>query len=220
MVLSGGLDSTTLLYRLVNSGHEVHAISFFYGQKHKKELSCAQATCEKLGVSHKIIDVSFLGELLDSSLTRDDQEVPEWHYTEESMKSTVVPNRNMIFTSIAVGYAQSIKADQVALWIHAGDHAIYPDCRRKFIEKLDAVVRISDRHEVQLLYPFIDKDKGDIVKKWIQNNVDYSLTRTCYKWKEKACGKCGSCVERLEAFEKNGIEDPVEYDFTLSTPIL
>lgn len=209
VVLSWGLDSTTLLYKIIKEWYQVEAITFFYGQKHSKEIDMARATCEKLWVSHKLIDVLFLKDLLKSSLTSDEQEVPEWHYEEENMKSTVVPNRNMIFASIAAGYALSIWAKIVALGVHGGDHAIYPDCRADFFEKLNKAIEICDRNNVSLYAPYLVGNKTTILTEWIELWVDYSLTRTCYKWGDKPCWKCWSCRERQEAFEQNNIQDPL-----------
>lgn len=211
MILSGGLDSTTLLYKLIDEWYEVNAISFFYWQNHSKELECAKKTCEKLWVNHKLVDISFLKDLLKSSLLDWADAIPEWHYQVENMKATVVPNRNMIFTSIAVWYGQSIGADIVALGIHNGDHDIYPDCREEFIEKLNDVVEISDWNKISLYYPLINMNKADIVKEWLGLWVDYWLTWTCYKGLDKPCGKCGSCTERLEAFKKIWTVDPLDY---------
>lgn len=212
VVLSGGMDSTTLLYDVVNQHDEVYAISFHYGQRHKKELDLAVKTCKKLNIDHEIYDLSILNKLAPSSLTRDNIEVPEGHYEAENMKLTVVPNRNMVMISLAASFAMGIDAKYLYYGAHAGDHAIYPDCRREFAEKLRDVIKIADWTEVELRFPYIDMDKGDIVIRGKELNVDYSLTWTCYKGGEKACGKCGSCQERLEAFEKAGIKDPITYE--------
>jgi 7-cyano-7-deazaguanine synthase len=210
-VLSGGLDSTTLLYLLKKKWeHEVYAVSFFYKQKHSKELESAALTCSKLEVPHKLIDISFLGELGGSALTSD-QPVPEGHYAAENMKATVVPNRNMILIAIATAYAISIEASAVYYGAHAGDHTIYPDCRPKFVKLLAETLYNCDWKRVRLEVPFLYADKAQIVKMGKELGVDYNLTWTCYNGKEKACGKCGSCVERKEAFAKNGISDPIQY---------
>jgi len=214
VVLSGGMDSTTLLWDILNSGKyaEVLALSVNYGQRHSKELDLAAKTCEKLGVSHKIVDMASIGSslLAGSSLTSG-IDVPEGHYEEESMKSTVVPNRNMILLSLAIGYAVSSDAKAVFYGAHAGDHAIYPDCRKEFVEAMKAVTKLCDWKEVELEAPYVDSDKGDIVEIGKQLQVDYSLTWTCYKGNEKACGKCGACGERILAFDKAGIPDPIDY---------
>jgi len=210
-IFSGGLDSTTLLYELIHWQHEVHPISFHYGQKHAVELTKAALTCAKLGLDHKIVDIGFLGQFGGSSLTTDTP-VPEGNYTAENMKSTVVPNRNMIMISIAVAYAISIKAIRVYYGAHAGDHAIYPDCRPKFLKPLCEAVYHCDWERIGLDAPYLYFDKAEILKRGLKLGVDYKLTQTCYNGREKACGKCGSCIERKEAFTKNGIPDPIEYE--------
>jgi len=212
LILSGGMDSTTLLYDLCDQEKEIYAITYDYGQKHKKEISMAQKTCEKLGIAHKIVNLSILNELAPSALTRDDWDVPEGHYEESSMKQTVVPNRNMVMISIAVSHAISIGATEVYYAAHSGDHAIYPDCRKDFIMKLTEAIELCDWNKITLKAPYVNFDKGDIAIRGKELGVDYSLTWTCYKGMEKACGKCGSCVERLEAFEKAKMNDPLEYD--------
>ena len=212
VILSGGMDSTTLLYETINNGYEVFALSFNYNQKHKKELNQATKTCEKLNIPHKIMDLSILNELAPSSLTRDDWEVPEGHYADENMKQIVVPNRNMVMLSLATSYAIGLKADVLFYGAHSGDHDIYPDCRKEFVEQLGKTIEMCDWNSVKLQAPYLDIDKGDIIILGKELNVDYGLTWTCYKGKEKACGKCGSCVERLEAFEKAEIEDPIMYE--------
>jgi len=212
VVLSGGMDSVTLLYDVIARGFETYAISFNYGQKHKKELDCARATCEKLGVDYKIVDLSVLNQVAPSALTRDDVEVPEGNYEDENMKLTVVPNRNMVLISLATSYAIGLKATKIFYGAHAGDHAIYPDCRPEFVSKLADVIAIADWSSVELRAPYLQMDKGDIAIRGKELGVDYSLTWTCYKGGLKACGKCGSCTERLEAFEKAGIKDPINYE--------
>jgi 7-cyano-7-deazaguanine synthase len=212
LILSGGLDSTTLLYDLINQGKTVHALSFNYGQKHSKELKCAIKTCQKLNVDHKIVDLSGLSELLKSSLTTLDIETPEGHYSDETMAITVVPGRNTIFLSIAAGYAASIGANGLYLGTHSGDHAIYADCRPEYTEAMKKVLQLFDNNAVELYAPYANIDKIGIVTRGLELGIDYSLTWTCYKGKEKACGKCGSCTERLEAFELNNRIDPIEYE--------
>lgn len=208
-VLSGGMDSTTMLYKLLAEGNEIRAISFDYGQRHKLELEKASETCKKLGVEHKIIDISFIKDLVSNSALTGDIEVPEGHYASENMKLTVVPNRNMIMASIAIGYAVNEDYDAVALGVHSGDHAIYPDCRPDFIDKLNSLSLIANFKPIQVLAPFLNLDKGDIATIGKELEVDYSNTLTCYKGTEIPCGKCGSCVERAEAFEKANSNDPL-----------
>ena len=214
LILSGGLDSTTLMYDLLNKGIEVHAISFFYGQKHSKELECAHTLCDKLGVPHKIIDLEVLNDLAPSALTRSDIDVPEGQYDSDNMKATVVPNRNMVMLALATTYAISIGANYVAYGAHAGDHTIYPDCRPKFVKYMTDAIASCDWSKVELLVPYLYMTKGEIVKVGLSLGVDYSSTWTCYKGGDKACGKCGSCTERLEAFAFANAVDPIEYETT------
>jgi len=211
IILSGGLDSTTLLYDIVYQGFEVFPISFNYNQKHKRELECAKATCQKLHLEHKIVDLSILNDLAPSALTRDDWKVPEGYYTDENMKQTVVPNRNMVMLSLATAYAIGIGARKLFYGAHSGDHTIYPDCRPEFIKALSEAIALADWQPIQLLAPYSNIDKGDIVKRGLELGVDYSLTHTCYAGEEVACGVCGACQERLEAFEKAGFQDPIKY---------
>jgi len=212
VILSGGMDSTTLLYDIVSQGYEAYALSFNYNQKHKKELDCAKATCNKLNIPHKILDLAVLNEVAPSSLTRDDREIPEGHYASDNMKQTIVPNRNMVMLSIATAYAIGIGAEKLFYGAHAGDHTIYEDCRPEFVESLKQAIKLCDANPPELLAPYSTIDKGDIAIIGKELEVDYSLTWTCYKGAEKACGKCGACQERLEAFQKAGIKDPIEYE--------
>ncbi|MFX1274214.1 MAG: 7-cyano-7-deazaguanine synthase QueC [Promethearchaeota archaeon] len=212
LILSGGMDSTTLLYDLIHQEKDVYSITYDYGQKHKKEIIMAQETCKKLGVPHKIINLTLLNEIAPSALTRDNWEVPEGHYSEPNMKQTVVPNRNMVMISIAVSHAIGIGATEVYYAAHSGDHAIYPDCRKEFISKLNEAIELCDWEKISLKAPYANLDKGDIAIRGRDLGVDYSLTWTCYKGGSKACGKCGSCVERLEAFEKAKLKDPLDYE--------
>jgi 7-cyano-7-deazaguanine synthase len=214
IICSGGLDSTTLLYRLVHEKRDVYALSYNYGQKHKKELECVKKTCQTLKVPHKIVDLtqlSSLGFFGDSSLTSETV-VPEGNYTDISMKSTVVPNRNMIMLSMALAYAISIGAGSVFYGAHSGDHAIYPDCRPIFVERMKAVAEVCHYFPVKIEVPYLYKSKADILREGLQLHVNYADTWTCYKGGKKPCGKCGSCVERLEAFTLNNTKDPLEYE--------
>ena len=212
VILSGGMDSTTLLYDVVKQGYETYAVSFDYNQKHKRELESAKATCKKLGLEHKVLDLGVLNQVAPSALTRDDWDIPEGHYADENMKQTVVPNRNMVMLSLATAYAIGKGAKHLFYGAHAGDHDIYPDCRKEYVEALKETIKLADWKEVELKAPYLDIDKGDIAIKGKELGVDYSLTWTCYKGKDDACGKCGSCVERLEAFDKAKVEDPLKYD--------
>lgn len=209
IILSGGMDSVSLLYKLVAENKEVSAISFYYGQKHSRELEMAKLNCQKLNIHHEIVDISNITKLISNSALTGDIEVPKGHYEDENMKKTVVPNRNMIMASIAISYTVNIDADEIALGVHAGDHAIYPDCREIFIDALRAIAKVANYKEIGVYTPYLKIDKGDIVADGLKNGVDYSLTWTCYEGKEKPCKECGSCSERIEAFEKNNMIDPL-----------
>lgn len=209
LVFSGGMDSTTLLYKLISEGKEVKAISFNYGQRHSRELDQASKTCQKLGIEHKIIDISFIKEIISNSALTGDIEVPEGHYADDNMRKTVVPNRNMIMSSIAIGWAVNLGYNEVALGIHAGDRAQYPDCRPEFVEALRTISKIANFESIDIYVPFLYLDKGDIVIEGTKLNTDYSITQTCYVGNEKPCMRCGSCVERCSAFLKAGVKDPL-----------
>ena len=211
VLLSGGMDSTTLLYDVRSRGYEVFPISFYYGQKHEREVGVANSTCRKLGLPHKKLDVRVLGKVAPSALTRYDVGIPEGHYREESMKQTVVPNRNMVLLALATAYAIGIEAGSVWYGAHGGDHVIYPDCRPLFVHAMSAAIGLCDWLGVKLEVPYLDWSKEQILRKGLDLGVDYSLTWTCYLGEELACGKCGACVERLEAFGKVGIKDPIGY---------
>lgn len=212
LVYSGGMDSTTLLYQLISEGKKVKAISFNYGQRHVRELEQAKKTCEKLGIEHKIVDMSFMKEIVSNSALTGDISVPHGHYEHESMKLTVVPNRNMIMASIAIGWAVNLDYDEVALGVHAGDHAIYPDCRPNFIQELNHIALVANFKPINIYAPFLNIDKGDIAIRGKALGVSYENTLTCYEGKQKACGKCGSCCERILAMDKAGMKDTIEYD--------
>ncbi len=211
VLLSGGMDTTTLTYDVVDRGYGVYPISFHYGQKHGKELDMAGATCSKLGLVHKVLDMDVLGEVAPSALTRERIEIPKGHYEEEGMKATVVPNRNMVLLALATSYAIGIKADSVWYGAHRGDHAIYPDCRKVFVEAMGRAVRLCDWEKIELEVPYLAWNKEKVLRRGLELGVDCSLTWTCYKGEELACGECGSCTERLEAFRKVGIKDPIKY---------
>ncbi|WOO42564.1 7-cyano-7-deazaguanine synthase QueC [Rubellicoccus peritrichatus] len=212
LIYSGGLDSTVLLYSLHRAGHELLTLSVNYGQRHSKELDAAAAITTQLGIEHRVVDLTTLTPLLaNSSLTDVDIAVPEGHYAEETMKATVVPNRNMILLSVAAGWAISMKADSIAYAAHSGDHAIYPDCRNEFAEAMDHAIRLADWHEVHLDRPFVNKTKADIVKLGAELDVPFEQTWSCYQGGAIHCGRCGTCIERREAFYLAGVPDPTPY---------
>lgn len=215
VIYSGGMDSFTVLNKAVFEGLEVYALTFDYGQKHVKEVDFARNVCSAMGITHKIIDITAINELISGSSLTSNIEVPEGHYADENMKSTVVPNRNMILLSLAVGYATSIKASKVYFGAHGGDHHVYPDCRPEFVKKMNDVCAIANYDFVEVVTPYLTSNKTEILRDGLKMNLDYSLTWTCYNGREKACGRCGSCVERLEAFEENQAKDPLAYEAIL-----
>lgn len=212
VIYSGGMDSYTVLHKALQQGHEVLALSFNYGQRHVKELEVAANVCAELNVPHKVVDITAINSLLAGSSLTDDIEIPEGHYEEESMKSTVVPNRNMILLSLAIGYAVSENANAVYYGAHSGDHAIYPDCRPEFVRQMNVVSQLANYEPVEVVAPYLDDDKNDILADGLAMGLDYANTWTCYNGRDKACGKCGACVERLEAFAANKVSDPLAYE--------
>jgi 7-cyano-7-deazaguanine synthase len=212
VIYSGGLDSTVLLHHLINEDHQVHALSIHYGQRHHRELESARAIASKLGVQHELADLSNIQHLLaGSSLTSPEIPVAEGHYTESSMKSTIVPNRNMLFLALATSYALSIDASAVAYAAHSGDHAIYPDCRREFADAMQTAIELADWNAVKLMRPFVDWNKAEIVHRGAQLNTPLEKTWSCYNGGQVHCGRCGTCIERREAFDLCGIKDPTLY---------
>lgn len=213
VVYSGGMDSTVMLYQLLEQGVNVKgALSIDYGQKHRKELGRAAEICQTLGVNHRTADLRSISTLFGkSSLTNSCEAVPEGHYEEDSMKSTVVPNRNMILLSIATAWAISLEAEAVAYAAHGGDHAIYPDCREDFAAALNKAIELCDWHEVRLYRPFVSLSKAEIVSEGTRLGVPFAQTWSCYKGEDLHCGCCGTCVERREAFHLAGVTDLTVY---------
>jgi 7-cyano-7-deazaguanine synthase len=221
VLFSGGLDSTTLLYERMDSGRHVLPISFDYGQRHGRELQHARAIHSTLthergldNISPLIVsDLYALRHVGRGSSQLGDLPVPHGHYAEESMKATVVPNRNMIMLALATAYAISNGAVEVAYAAHAGDHAIYPDCRPQFSEALRQAIALCDyaSRAPLLVTPFINHSKSDIVVKASAWSVPLHMTYSCYEGGERHCGLCGTCVERKEAFVLAAVEDPTDY---------
>ena len=215
VVCSGGLDSVTLAYK-VAAEHKLHSlISFDYGQRHKKELDYAARTARDLGVKHHIVDLTSVGALLGgSSLTSDEIDVPDGHYAQETMRITVVPNRNAIMLAVAFGAAASAGADAVAAAVHGGDHFIYPDCRPDFINAFGAMQNhaLDGVKDVSLYTPFVHVSKADIALEAGRLGVPIDLTWSCYKGHDTHCGRCGTCVERREALELACVKDPTVYE--------
>jgi len=208
VVYSGGLDSFTLLNKALREFDDVSAITFNYGQKHKKEIDYARANCKRLSITHEVIDLP-LSDLLSGSALVGNSEIPEGNYDKEKMKLTVVPNRNMIMISIAASMAIRDQATHLWYAAHAGDHEIYPDCRPEFISKLGDVLKICDYHEIILEAPFQDFSKAEIVSEGLAMELDYSQAWTCYEGRSEPCLKCSACLERASAFKKNNIKDPI-----------
>jgi len=214
VVCSGGLDSVTLAHKVARE-HSLYAlISFDYGQRHKKELDFAADAARDLGVRHHVVDLTPVGALLTgSSLTSDDVAVPDGHYAEETMRITVVPNRNAIMMSVAFGAAASAGADAVAAAMHGGDHFIYPDCRPDFIDAFQKMQNhaLDGVAKIRLYTPFINATKADIAAEAGRLGVPIDRTWSCYKGEEVHCGRCGTCVERREALELARVPDPTVY---------
>ncbi len=212
LIYSGGLDSTVLLYHLRASGSLVDCLSFDYGQKHRREISSARFLCDSLGIPHSTVDISALNTLFGkSALTDQSTPVPHGHYTDETMKSTIVPNRNMIMIAAGIACAISRGADAVAYGAHCGDHAIYPDCRPEFGETLNQAAQLCDWRPIRVVFPFISMSKAEIVKRGTELRVPFNQTWSCYEGGKAHCGRCGTCVERIEAFHEAAIADPTIY---------
>jgi len=212
VLFSGGLDSTVLATQMKKDAEETRLLSIDYGQRHAKELDHSQKVADHLGLAHKILKLPQLGQILGgSSLTDKSMTLPEGHYAEESMKSTVVPNRNMILLALAGGHALSLGFDTIAYAAHAGDHTIYPDCRPEFADAMDTALSLADWNTLSLHRPFVDMTKSDLVSLGAELDAPLHLTWSCYAGGEIHCGKCGTCVERKEAFALANIPDPTKY---------
>ncbi|MFF0921539.1 7-cyano-7-deazaguanine synthase QueC [Rhizobium leguminosarum] len=214
VVCSGGLDSVTLAHKVAAEQQLIGLVSFDYGQRHRKELDFAARCASRLSVPHHIIDIANIGGHLSGSALTDNVEVPDGHYAEETMKATVVPNRNAIMLAIAFGLAAAQKADAVVVAVHGGDHFIYPDCRPGFIDAFQHMQNeaLDGYANVKLLAPYVDVSKAAIVVDGEKHGTPFSETWSCYKGGELHCGRCGTCVERREAFHLAGVRDPTEYE--------
>ena len=212
VTFSGGLDSTTLLYWAAKR-YDVSALTFDYGSKHnEREQRAAREIASRLNIPHVIIKLPFVNEFFKSSLLQSGGEIPEGHYEDSSMQSTVVPFRNGIMLSIAVGYAESIETKSVLYAAHAGDHAIYPDCRPEFLKAISEAGHHGTYLGVEIKDPFINMTKKEIVILGKELGIPFELTYSCYKGGKLHCRKCGTCVERKEAFQLAGIPDPTRYE--------
>jgi 7-cyano-7-deazaguanine synthase len=212
VLCSGGMDSVTALH-WARQEHQVMAVlSFDYGSKHNhRELPFAAEHAARLGVRHEVITLDFVNRLFASDLLKSGGEIPEGHYEAENMRRTVVPFRNAIMLSIACGFAESVGAEGLVIAAHDGDHAIYPDCREDFMRAICEAMRLGTYAKVKLLRPFIALTKGRIAAEGAQLGVDFARTWSCYRGGAVHCGKCGTCVERREAFMTAGLQDPTEY---------
>ncbi|MBO7140841.1 MAG: 7-cyano-7-deazaguanine synthase QueC [Prevotella sp.] len=211
LILSGGMDSTTLLYDFQE--RIALAISFDYGSKHNdREIAFAREHCQKLGIEHLVIPLHFMAQYFQSSLLQGGDDIPEGSYDNENMKSTVVPFRNGIMLSVAVGMAESRGLKAVMMANHGGDHAIYPDCRPEFVEAFDRAAQAGTYEGVRLVSPYTNWTKADIARRGKELGIDYSRTWSCYKGGDRHCGRCGTCVERREALALAGITDTTEYE--------
>jgi len=246
-VVSGGMDSITMVYWLCKQGYQPHLLSFDYGQRHKKELSFALACAERLQLRWSLIDLSNITDLISNSALTSPQvvdteeftagdgrtgrtwnggfkhevEVPEGHYAEGNMALTVVPNRNMMMLSIATAVAANAKYSYVAAGMHAGDHAQYPDCRPEFLHQMIQTLLTANEGFIddnfEIVAPWIYKTKNDIAQEAYKLNVPLHMTWSCYKGGDIHCGRCGTCVERLEAIASITSEyhgHPKEFDKT------
>ena len=211
IIVSGGMDSTTLLY---DRRDEIAlAISFDYGSNHNaREIPYAEMHCKRLGIEHITIPLDFMHKYFRSSLLEGADAIPEGHYAAENMKSTVVPFRNGIMLAVAAGVAESRNLTKLLIANHGGDHTIYPDCRPEFISAMDSATNAGTYVGVRVIAPYTNITKGDIARIGKKLGIDYSETWSCYKGGEKHCGKCGTCVERKEALAYAGIEDTTEYE--------
>lgn len=211
IIVSGGMDSITLLYEYQN--RIAVGVSFDYGSNHnQREIAFARLHCERLGIEHIVIPLEFMHKYFKSSLLEGADAIPEGHYEDENMKSTVVPFRNGIMLAIATGMAESRDLKYVMMANHGGDHAIYPDCRKEFVDAMTSATRAGTYAKVEVWAPYTMITKTDIARKGKDLGIDYTETWSCYKGGSKHCGRCGTCVERKEALHDAGITDNTEYE--------
>jgi 7-cyano-7-deazaguanine synthase len=219
VLLSGGLDSVTAFQEALRQHEVLAGISFDYGAKHHaRELPMAAWHCAQAGIPHRIAPLAFVAEEFQSDLLSKGGEIPDGHYEEETMRSTVVPFRNGIMLAIAAGFAESHGAEGVVIAAHSGDHAIYPDCREDFLRPMAEAIREGTYAQIELLRPFVSTDKAGIVRRGAAIGIDFARTWSCYKGGEIHCGSCGTCVERREAFLLAGVPDPTIYSETGDLP--
>ena len=210
IIVSGGMDSTTILYEYRE--RIALAITFDYGQNHVVEIDYARMHCERLGIPHLVIKLDFMQQYFKSSLLEGADAIPEGHYADENMKSTVVPFRNGIMLSVACGIAESHGLTRVMIANHGGDHAIYPDCRPEFIQSMSSAMENGTYEHIQIFAPYTNISKTDVARHGKALGLDYAETWSCYKGGKIHCGCCGTCVERKEALRDAGIEDHTQYE--------
>ncbi len=211
IILSGGMDSTTMLYEY----HEeiALAITFDYASlQNARERMYAIEHCKRFGIQHIIIPLQFMQQYFKSSLLMTPDDIPEGNYDEENMKSTVVPFRNGIMLAVACGMAENYGLKRVMIANHAGDHAIYPDCRPGFVEAMSEAMRNGTYEGVTVFAPYTHLSKTDIARRGAALGLDYTETYSCYKGGEVHCGRCGTCRERREALQAAGIDDKTIYE--------
>lgn len=211
LILSGGMDSTTLLYDYAQ--RISLAVSFDYGSNHNaREIEMARKNCLKLDIEHLVIPLSFMGQYFKSSLLEGADAIPSGNYDDENMKSTVVPFRNGIMLAVAAGLAESRGLKHVMMANHGGDHSIYPDCRPEFARAMSEAIKLGTYPGITLLCPYVNLTKAEIASIGKRLGLDYSLTYSCYRGGENHCGTCGTCTERKQAMIEAGIDDPTIYD--------
>lgn len=211
IIVSGGMDSVTLLYD--KKERIALAVTFNYGSNHNaREIAFARLHCDRLGIEHIVIDLDFMSRYFKSSLLEGADAIPEGHYADDNMKSTVVPFRNGIMLAIAAGIAESNGLKYLMIANHSGDHTIYPDCRPEFIKAMSEATRFGTYPGIEIIAPYTNITKGDIARRGKSLGINYSETWSCYKGGNKHCGRCGTCVERKEALLDAGIDDPTEYE--------
>ncbi len=208
IILSGGLDSTVLAYHVLDKGLRPLLLTFDYGQKHTKEIAMAKQTAEVLNLRHLVIRLPLNEIFKYSSLLKGGSDIPEGRYTKESQRSTVVPNRNMILLAVAAGVAEDRGISKLYYGAHSNDRAIYPDCRPEFIDAVSEATKKGTYNNVEIIAPFKECTKAEVVKEGVRLDVPFKNTWSCYKGEKTPCGKCGTCVERKEAFKLAGAKDP------------
>ncbi len=219
VLLSGGMDSVAAFYDTLQHTRVVAALSFHYGSKHNdKEIPFAAYHANKFDVPHLVVPLDFIGQHFASDLLASGGDIPRGHYEEESMKKTVVPFRNGIMLAIAAGFAESKEAQALVIAAHAGDHAIYPDCREDFMRAMGDAMRLGTYASIELVRPFIALTKAQIAARGAELGVDFAQTWSCYEGRDIHCGECGTCVERREAFLVSGVTDPTVYASTNPLP--